>query len=289
LRAVREQKADGSVLTEADLASQAALVDCLPRLIPAPVLGEEMTAEEQGRVWHEGVNGLWVIDPIDGTTNFANGIPFFGVAVAYLVNHKTQIGVVYNPVTDEAFYAGRGAGAWLNDLPLPMRQPASHLKDAVAGVDFKRISHHLGDELAVRPPYYSQRNFGSSALEWCYVAAGRLDVYLHGGQMLWDYAAGRLILEEAGGSYSTLGGTPLTAGPAIKRSVIAAASPGAVRAMAHLAARPFLRAYHQRQRPGLLLNSPSQGRNTPRRSAFGTGHSPCPAPKLLTFGKQSCP
>ena len=84
---------------------------------------------------------------------------------------------------------------------------------------------HLGDELAVRPPYYSQRNFGSSALEWCYVAAGRLDVYIHGGQMLWDYAAGRLILEEAGGSYSSLGGTPLTAGPAIKRSVIAAASP----------------------------------------------------------------
>ncbi|MBN9694497.1 MAG: inositol monophosphatase [Zoogloea sp.] len=225
LRAVREQKADGSVLTEADLASQAALMECLPQLIMAPVLGEEMTPEEQGRVWHEGISGLWVIDPIDGTTNFANGIPFFGVAVAYLVNHKTQIGVVYNPVTDEAFYAGRGAGAWLNGIPLPMRQPTERLKDAVAGVDFKRISHHLGDELAVRPPYYSQRNFGSSALEWCYVAAGRLDVYLHGGQMLWDYAAGRLILEEAGGSYSTLGGTPLTAGPAIKRSVIAAASP----------------------------------------------------------------
>ena len=165
-----------------------------------------------------------VIDPIDGTTNFANGIPFFGVAVAYLVSHKTQIGVVYNPVTDEAFYAARGAGAWLNDVSLPLRSPAGHLREAVAGVDFKRISHHLGDELAVRPPYYSQRNFGSSALEWCYVAAGRLDVYIHGGQMLWDYAAGRLILEEAG-SYSSIGGTPLTAGPAIKRSVIAAASP----------------------------------------------------------------
>jgi len=225
LRAVREHKADGSVLTEADLAAQAALVESLPTLIHAPVLGEEMSAEEQGRVWHAGVHGLWVIDPIDGTTNFANGIPFFGVAVAYLVGHKTQIGVVYNPVTDEAFYAARGAGAWLNDVSLPLRSPAGHLREAVAGVDFKRISHHLGDELAVRPPYYSQRNFGSSALEWCYVAAGRLDVYIHGGQMLWDYAAGRLILEEAGGSYSSIGGTPLTAGPAIKRSVIAAASP----------------------------------------------------------------
>jgi len=225
LGAVRQQKADGSVLTEADLASQAALVELLPGLIPAAVLGEEMSAEEQGRVWYEGSEGLWVIDPIDGTTNFANGIPFFGVAVAYLVDHKTQLGVVYNPITDEAFYAARGAGAWLNDHPLPLRRPADKLREAVAGVDFKRISHHLGDELAVRPPYYSQRNFGSSALEWCYVAAGRLDVYIHGGQMLWDYAAGRLILDEAGGSYSTLSGTPLTAGPAIKRSVIAAASP----------------------------------------------------------------
>ncbi|MCE1187175.1 MAG: inositol monophosphatase [Rhodocyclales bacterium] len=224
-KAVREQKADGTLLTQADLASQAALEIRLPTLLPAPVLGEEMTPEAQGQVWQEGQEGLWVIDPIDGTTNFANGIPFFGVAVAYLVKHKTQLGVVYNPVTDEAFYAARGAGAWLNAVPLPLRSPATQLKDAVAGVDFKRISHHLGDELAVRPPYYSQRNFGSSALEWCYVAAGRLDVYIHGGQMLWDYAAGRLILEEAGGSYSTLGGTPLTAGPAIKRSVIAAASP----------------------------------------------------------------
>ena len=180
LRAVREHKADGSVLTEADLAAQAALVESLPTLIHAPVLGEEMSAEEQGRVWHAGVHGLWVIDPIDGTTNFANGIPFFGVAVAYLVSHKTQIGVVYNPVTDEAFYAARGAGAWLNDVSLPLRSPAGHLREAVAGVDFKRISHHLGDEL---------------------------------------------IFEEAGGSYSSIGGTPLTAGPAIKRSVIAAASP----------------------------------------------------------------
>ena len=151
-KAVREQKADGTLLTQADLASQAALEIRLPTLLPAPVLGEEMTPEAQGQVWQEGQEGLWVIDPIDGTTNFANGIPFFGVAVAYLVKHKTQLGVVYNPVTDEAFYAARGAGAWLNAVPLPLRSPATQLKDAVAGVDFKRISHHLGDELAVRPP-----------------------------------------------------------------------------------------------------------------------------------------
>ncbi|HQV09658.1 MAG TPA: inositol monophosphatase, partial [Thauera sp.] len=168
---------------------------------------------------------LWCIDPIDGTTNFANGIPLFAVSIAYLIDHEPVIGVVYNPITDESFYAARGAGAFLNGTELPLRAGATSLRDAVAGVDFKRISHHLGDELAVRPPYYSQRNFGSSALEWCFVAAGRLDVYLHGGQMLWDYAAGRLILAEAGGRAEALDGGHLMSGPAIKRGVIAATSP----------------------------------------------------------------
>ncbi len=69
----------------------------------------------------------------------------------------------------------------------------------MAGVDLKRLDRKLAAELAARPPYSSQRNFGSSALDWCFVAAGRFDVYLHGGQKLWDYAAGALILEEAGG------------------------------------------------------------------------------------------
>jgi len=147
------------------------------------------------------------------------------VSIAYLIDHQPVIGVVYNPITDESFYAARGAGAFLNGAELPLRSGAVSLRDAVAGVDFKRISHHLGDELAVRPPYYSQRNFGSSALEWCFVAAGRLDVYLHGGQMLWDYAAGRLILAEAGGQAEALDGGELMAGPAIKRGVIAAVTP----------------------------------------------------------------
>ncbi len=225
LKSARNRKADGSLFTEADLESQRRFTEALPTLLPGPVLGEEMTPEEQARQWTEGRRGLWCIDPIDGTTNFANGIPFFAVSIAYLVEHEPRFGVVYNPVTDESFYAAKGAGAYLNGTELPLRPAAANLRDAVAGVDFKRISHHLGDELAVRPPYYSQRNFGSSALEWCFVAAGRLDVYLHGGQMLWDYAAGRLILAEAGGEAAALDGGSLMAGPAVKRGVVAAANP----------------------------------------------------------------
>ncbi|QTQ37625.1 Inositol-1-monophosphatase [Aromatoleum petrolei] len=225
LKTARNRKADGTLFTEADLESQRRFSEELPKLVPGAVLGEEMSAAEQAHLWSDGRSGLWCIDPIDGTTNFANGIPFFAVSIAYLINHEPRFGVVYNPVTDESFYAAKGAGAFLNGVELPLRVAAAHLPDAVAGIDFKRISHHLGDELAVRPPYFSQRNFGSSALEWCFVAAGRLDVYVHGGQMLWDYAAGKLILDEAGGKATGLDGGTVIAGPSIKRGVIAAASP----------------------------------------------------------------
>ncbi len=225
LKTARNRKSDGSLFTEADLESQRRFAQVLPELMAGPVLGEEMTGPEQARLWSAGRSGMWCIDPIDGTTNFANGIPFFAVSIAYLVEQETQFGVVYNPVTDESFYAAKGAGAFLNGVELPLRPASGRLLDAVAGVDFKRVSRHLGDELAVRPPYFSQRNFGSSALEWCFVAAGRLDIYLHGGQMLWDYAAGRLILSEAGGEAAALDGGSLMAGPAVKRGVIAAANP----------------------------------------------------------------
>lgn len=225
LRTARNSKADGTLFSEADLESQRRFTEELPGLLPGPVLGEEMTPEEQLELWHAGRRGLWCIDPIDGTTNFLNGIPFFAVSIAYLVDHEPRIGVVYNPVTDESFYAARGAGAWLNGTRLPLRPPSRGLDESVAGVDFKRVPGPLGDRLTRHPPFYSQRNFGSSALEWCFTAAGRLDVYLHGGQMLWDYAAGQLILSEAGGTGMALDGEPLMAPPSVKRGVIAAASP----------------------------------------------------------------
>jgi myo-inositol-1(or 4)-monophosphatase len=225
LQAVRQHKADGSSLTDADLASQQALLMKLPELEPAPVISEEMTPARQLESWISGHTGVWCIDPIDGTTNFANGIPLFAVSVAFLVGGTPQYGVVYNPTTDESFYAARGSGAWLNGQRLPLRPAATHLKYAVAGIDFKRVSDRLASSLVVRPPYYSQRNFGSSALEWCFVAAGRLDTYLHGGQALWDYAAGSLILEEAGGVYGVLDGGPLEPAPLPKRAVVLASTP----------------------------------------------------------------
>ncbi|MDR0634407.1 MAG: inositol monophosphatase [Azoarcus sp.] len=225
LKVSRGRKADGTLFTEADLATQARLAENLPILLPGPVLGEEMSGEMQARLWSAGGGGLWCIDPIDGTTNFINGIPFFAISIAWLLDHEPRLGLIYNPISEECFLAVQGAGAFLNDEPLPLRRTTRKLREAVAGFDLKRVSHHLGDELVARPPYFSQRNFGSSALEWCFLAAGRFDVYIHGGQMLWDYAAGQLILSEAGGRACTPGGGTLLAGPAIKRGIIAAANP----------------------------------------------------------------
>jgi len=219
------RKADGTLFTEADLATQRRLVEVLPTLLPGSVLGEEMSGEMQARLWGTGRSGLWCIDPIDGTTNFINGIPFFAVSIAWLFDCEPRLGVIYNPISKECFLAAQGAGAFLNDVAMPLRRSTRRLREAVAGFDLKQVSPHLADELVARPPYFSQRNFGSSTLEWCFLAAGRFDVYMHGGQMLWDYAAGQLILAEAGGQACSLDGSTLSAGPAVKRGIIAAANP----------------------------------------------------------------
>ncbi len=204
LRVAHQRKSDGSLFTEADLAAQDALSRLLPRIYPGPIVGEEMTQEQQAERWLDGEEGLWCVDPIDGTSNFVNGLPYFAVSVALMRKGRSVLGVVYDPVADEVFYAEKGNGAFLNGERLPIRETVPHLRNAMAEVDFKRLPATLAQALAAAPPYSSQRNFGASTLEWCYVAAGRFDVYLHGGQKLWDYAAGSLILEEAGGLMSSL-------------------------------------------------------------------------------------
>lgn len=224
LKVAHDHKSDGSLLTQADIAAHHALLMALPQLIDRPVLSEEMPHEEQLQLWQNEQAGLWVIDPIDGTSNFVNGIPAFCISVAYVVKGEATLGVIYNPVADECYAAANGVGAWLNDDALPLRTSAAALKHCIAGVDFKRLRPALASALAAQGPFHSQRNFGSSALEWCFVAAGRYDVYLHGGQMLWDFAAGQLILREAGGAYRTLEQNPADVQPGRKRSVVAAAN-----------------------------------------------------------------
>jgi len=222
LRVSRQIKADGSAFTEADLAAQEMLLESLQKILPCAVMGEEMSPEEQEIQWIKGENGLWSVDPIDGTSNFLNGLPYFAISVALMKQGKSVLGVIYNPVSNEMFYAERGCGAFLNGARLPIKHNVSDLSNAVANVDLKRLHKRLASEVAATPPYASQRNYGACALEWCYTAAGYFDLYLHGGQKPWDYAAGSLILEEAGGFMSGFENDDYWSGSPWRRSVIAA-------------------------------------------------------------------
>ena len=222
LKVAHQRKSDGSLCTEADIAAQSALTRKLQAILNVPVLGEEMPAAEQHAIWQSGNDGLWCVDPIDGTSNFVRGLPYFAVSIALLREGKSVLGVVYDPVADEMFAAESGKGAFLNGEKLIGREPAETLERALANVDLKRLGAKLVAQLAANPPYCSQRNFGASTLDWCYTAAGRYDLYLHGAQKVWDYAAGALILRESGGHACCIENDDFAQGDIWQRSVIAA-------------------------------------------------------------------
>ncbi len=222
LKVAHQHKSDGSLCTEADIAAQNALTKKLQAILNVPVLGEEMTATEQRALWETGQDGIWCIDPIDGTSNFVRGLPYFAVSVALVREGKSVLGVVYDPVANEMFSAEHGKGAFLNGEKLVGREAAVTLEQALASVDLKRLKKKLVTQLATNPPYSSQRNFGASALDWCYTAAGRYDIYLHGGQKLWDYAAGLLVLQETGGHVCCIESDDFGQCDIWQRSVIAA-------------------------------------------------------------------
>jgi myo-inositol-1(or 4)-monophosphatase len=222
MRVAHQQKYDGSLCTEADIAAQEALIQRLQAIHNVPVLGEEMDAAQQEKIWGNGKQELWCIDPLDGTSNFVHGLPYFAVSVALIRDGKSVLGVVYDPVAKEVFAAERGRGAFLNGVKMQKHSVSRDLSEALANVDLKRLSGKLASTIASKPPFASQRNFGASTLDWCYTAAGRYDAYLHGGQKLWDYAAGSLVLEEAGGHICCLEHDDFSHGDVWQRSVIAA-------------------------------------------------------------------
>lgn len=223
----RETKADGSWVTEADTAMHTRIAhELLDRWPRHALLSEEMSTAEQERALAVPGEGLWCLDPLDGTTNFTHGIPFYAVSLALIKGDKITAGIVYDPVRGECFTAERGHGAWLNGVRMGgASAPPLALRRSVGVVDFKRLAPKLASRLGQDPPYGSQRHFGACALDWCWLAAGRFEVYLHGGQKLWDYAAGSLILEEVGGHQRTLSGEPVFDGRLVPRSVVAALDP----------------------------------------------------------------
>src|SRR5690606_12906787 len=121
---------------------------------------------------------LWCLDPIDGTSNFASGMPFFSISLALIEKGEVTLGVVYDPVMNECFSAKKGAGAWLNGQRLNAEISGLALNQTLAIIDFKRLPKSLCQRLVDEKPYGSQRSLGSIALELCWLAAGRAQLYL---------------------------------------------------------------------------------------------------------------
>lgn len=216
-------KADGSVVTEADIAMQQAVTEVLAQHWPhCQLLGEEMTEAQQLALLNNHNAGLWVLDPLDGTSNFASGIPIFSTSLALISEGDVQLGLIYDAVRHECYAAIKGQGAWLNRQPLRLRDTRTQLAQCVAQVDLKRLPGAMALKTVAQHPFASQRNFGSGALDWCWLAAGRAQLYVHGGQNLWDYLAGQLILSEAGGFAQSFDGAAVYQRSLQPRSIVAA-------------------------------------------------------------------
>jgi len=183
------------IVTEADKAGEEAIIEGLRSRSAHAILGEE-----SGRT--EGSSGLyWVVDPIDGTTNFAKDVPLFVVTVALLRGSDVVLGVVHHPLTEETYYAERGKGAYLNDRRIQVSSVADlsaamlFLDHGYAEADRKRwgtVCQRLGPDCSVR-------SHGATAMAMSWVAAGFGEAFMCSGDELWDFAAGIVLVEEAGG------------------------------------------------------------------------------------------
>jgi len=219
----RDEKQDGSFVTEADLRVQRKLSAWLAQQWPdIRFLGEEMESEAQ-RGLLDSDTPLWCLDPLDGTTNFVSEIPYFCISLALIASGRVHVAIVYDPNRDECFVAIPGKWASLNGRRLGPHVCRTGLAGATALVDFKRLPQTLSTRLVTETPYTSQRSFGSVALDLCWIAAGRCDLYLHGRSNIWDYAAGLLVLEESGGQSCTLDGEQVFSRELKPRSIVAAA------------------------------------------------------------------
>ncbi len=221
------QKNDGSLLTEIDIQAHTELTKKLIHIIDLPVLSEELPGSEQQAILDAECPSYWCIDPIDGTSNYVAGIPYWCVSIALIIDGQIELGVVYDANRNECFSATANGSATLNRRALSVndkKKPITELKDCMAMIDFKRLQPAIAQNLVVNQPYRSQRSFGASALDLCWIAAQRCHVYLHGQQKLWDHAAGLLILKKAGAMVETFDGEDVFQNDLHFKSILAAST-----------------------------------------------------------------
>ena len=194
-----------NLVTEADHAAEKAIIDVIQKNFPDHFI----LSEEAGEI-KTSSEYKWIIDPIDGTVNFANGIPLCCVSVALEHNGSMISGAVYNPLMNEFFFAERGSGAFLNDKPIHVSTKSEVVKSClVTGFPYTYLDEPNGP-LQVFEKLIRQgipvRRLGSAAIDLCWVAAGRFDGFYEHKLAAWDSAAGFLIVEEAGGTVTDFKG-----------------------------------------------------------------------------------
>ncbi len=197
------------LVTDFDRRSEALLVDRLGGAFP----GDRVIAEEGGGQDGDRDGAIWYVDPLDGTTNFAHGLPFFCVAIARSVNGRVDVGVVHAPVLGATFTAVRGGGAFCNGNKLAVSDTAA-LDRAVLGTGFPSDratspDNNFAQFMAVKLKVRGVRRYGSAALDLAMVATGTFDGYWEMKLKPWDLAAGSLLVEEAGGKCTGWRGEPL--------------------------------------------------------------------------------
>lgn len=210
-RSISFKSTDRDLVTDADQASERLLVSTIQAHYPDhAIVGEEGTGD-LSLLHNEGYT--WVLDPLDGTVNYANRLPVFCVSVGLFQDGEPLLGAVYAPLLGEMYCAQVGQGATLNDEPLHVSQ-TSQLKDAILATGFPYDKHssprnNLQNFNVLAPRVRGIRRMGAAAMDLCFVASGRLDGYWEEKVQPWDIAAGVVIVREAGGTVTDYGGYPL--------------------------------------------------------------------------------
>jgi len=202
-----EHKNPINLVTDADHAAEQCVIDRIRAEFPT----HRILAEERGRVSPATSRYQWIIDPLDGTTNFAHGFPFYGVSIGVECDGQGVLGVVYDPTRDELFAAQAGAGATINGEPIAVSSTTT-LDQALLVTGFaydirETPNNNLDHFSRFALKAQGVRRTGSAALDLCYVAAGRFDGFWEVKLSPWDMAAGVVILREAGGTVTDFGGT----------------------------------------------------------------------------------
>ena len=201
-----QSKNIGDFVTKADLKAEKELINTLKYYYP----DYTYYTEEKGVI--KGKNEeIIVIDPIDGTTNFIHGIPIFGIVLSKIIKNEITDGIIFNPITNDFFWASKGAGAWCNNTRLRVSK-RQLMSECVIGTGIPHIGRtydgYLEEIDQITKKCSGLRRFGAASLDLAYVASGKLDAYWEKNLNLWDMAAGVLLVKEAGGKITEPSGKP---------------------------------------------------------------------------------